>query len=162
MFNWQLDKQHLKMEHSLISGMKTSCLAVLLILSTACSQTPNTSGIGAEQVKRASSFDQYLKTDNQEMAQVLSISALKSRTVNGLLEVNALLLSVSDKTQKLQYQFTWFDEQGFAVEANKTPWKSLSLHGGQSKYLKAVAPTPQASTFSVYVRGAHSKAYEFE
>jgi len=96
------------------------------------------------------------------VAQVFSISELRSRTVNGLLEVNALLLSVSDKTQKLQYQFTWFDEQVVVVDANKAPWTSLSLHGGQSKYINAVAPTLQASTFSVYVRGAHSKAYEFE
>jgi len=48
MFNWQLHKHSLKVEQALISGLKTSCLAVLLILSAACRQTPNTSGIGAE------------------------------------------------------------------------------------------------------------------
>jgi len=162
---------HLKENHTCLWGNVQSTkfsggdmLWVLfsVVLLSACSSKSNTSGIGADYSQTASEFEQYLNIDNQSLAQTLTISALKSRTVNDFFEVNVLLLSTSHKTQKLQYQFTWFDEQGFIVEANKTPWKSLSLHGGQSKNLTAVAPTPRASTFKVYVRGAHSKAYEFE
>lgn len=67
------------------------------------------------------------------MADLLSIAQVQSRLINGVTQVNVELVSGASKTQKLQYQFTWFDEQGFVVEPNKTPWTPLSLHGGQIK-----------------------------
>ncbi len=135
---------------------------VIIFVAGCSSRSPVTSGIGTSAIHNTNEFSRYLKTDNPKMADLLSIAQVQSRLINGVTQVNVELVSGASKTQKLQYQFTWFDEQGFVVEPNKTPWTPLSLHGGQIKKLRAVAPNATATTFSVYVRRAHSKAYEFE
>ncbi len=102
-----------------------------------------------------------MKVDNAALAEKVSISEVKHRRTNELLEVNVELSSQFEKSQKLQYHFNWFDENGFVVEEGKSPWKPIELHGHQSLTLRGIAPSSAATSFNVYVRAASSNAYKF-
>jgi len=128
-----------------------------------CTNTtpPTTSGIGTSEVGHRDDFSKHLQVHNPELAKQLTISDVKSRHTNGLLEINLGLKSRYKKSLKLQYHFNWFDAQGFVVESRKSPWKPLELHGFQSTTLRGLAPNEQAVAFTVYVKKTAEKAYEF-
>lgn len=138
-------------------------ISSLLVLCLQACQTPPpiTSGIGAESLTNEMPPATYLKVDNPELAELLTISDVKNRINQGLLEINTELSSQYEKSLKLQYQFQWFDAEGFAVEPGKRPWQPLELHGFQSTSLRAIAPNSRAKSFKVYVRPMTSNAYEF-
>ncbi|GHG02287.1 YcfL family protein [Thalassotalea marina] len=142
---------------------KAIVISSVVALSLQACQTPPpiTSGIGAESLTNEIPPATYLKVDNPELAELLTISDVKNRLNNGLLEVNTELSSQYEKSLKLQYQFQWFDPEGFAVEAGKRPWQPLELHGFQSISLQAVAPNSRAKSFKVYIRPMSSNAYKF-
>jgi len=137
-------------------------LSCLILALSACKTTlPVTSGVGAESITNEVPPSTYLKVDNIELAKKVTISDVKHRINNGLLEINVELSSQFDKSQRLQYHFNWFDEQGFIVESRKSPWKPIELHGHQSMQLKGVAPSSVVTSFNVYVRRASSNSYEY-
>ncbi|MBU2894540.1 YcfL family protein [Colwellia sp. D2M02] len=122
---------------------------------------PVTSGVGTSQITAGEEYSKYLQVHNPKLAKQLYISDIKSRLQQDLLEVNLTLTSTYKKTLQLQYQVNWFDNDGFAVEPGKSPWKSLDLHGMQTQTVKALAPTAKATTFSLYVREVPEKAFKF-
>ena len=122
---------------------------------------PVTSGIGVNQMTALDSYQVHLKLDNPKLANKLQITNIISRKKNDLLQLNLELSSKYKKSQNLQYHFEWLDEQGFAVEAGKAPWKPLDLHGFAVINLDALAPSVKASKFKVYVREVSTKAQRF-
>lgn len=140
-----------------------STITLVFLGLTACHKPPPvSSGLGVESITNATPPETYLKVDNPELAEKLTISDVKHRTTNGFLEVNVELSSQYNKSLKLQYHFNWFDKNGFAVEVGKSPWQPMELHGHQSRVLTGVAPSVDATTFNVYVRSASSNAYRYE
>ena len=106
-------------------------------------------------------FSKHLQVHNPELGKKLHISDIRSRTNNDLLEINLSLTSTYKKTLKLQYQFTWFDKEGFVIEAGKSPWKPLDLHGMQTETVPGLAPTTNVASFSLYVREVPEKFFKF-
>jgi uncharacterized protein YcfL len=102
-----------------------------------------------------------LKVDNPKLAQRLFISNVLTRKTNDLLDVNLEITSTYKKTQNLQYQFSWFDKQGFVIEQDKEPWKSVSLHGNQIVNVGAIAPNSEVAKFKLYVREVNEEVYRF-
>ena len=149
------------------TGQKiTSSLAVILlstIVTASCAnkQPPVTAGTGTSAMTQGDDFSKHLEVHNTDLAKRLFISDVKSRKINDLMEINLTLTSRYEKSQKLQYHFNWFDEAGFVIEAGKTPWVPLELHGKQSTTLRGLAPNINVSTFSVYVREIPEKAYKY-
>lgn len=144
----------------------TASLAVILLSTLAfagCANKtpPVTSGTGTGVMTPGDDFSQHLEVHNADLAKRLFISEVKSRKNNGLLEVNLQLSSRYKRSQKLQYHFNWFDADGFVIEARKTPWQAIELHGQQSTTLRGLAPNINVSTFSVYVREVPEKAYKY-
>ncbi|RHW76791.1 YcfL family protein [Colwellia sp. RSH04] len=132
----------------------------LLIVS--CKNVPPiTSGIGTGTLSSSQKYSQHLKVDNKKLSTQLYISDVKNRTRNELLEVNLQLSSRYEKSLQLQYHFNWFDKDGFAVEARKSPWQPLELHGMQTTSVKGLAPTQEVTSFSIYVREVPEKAFKF-
>lgn len=144
---------------------KTTILLLLLqaaLLITACKNVPPvTSGIGSEQIAQGERYKQHLQVHNKELSNQLHISGIRSRTTNDLLEINLNLTSTYEKSLQLQYQFQWFDQQGFAIEAEKNPWQPLELHGMQTSTLSGLAPTTQVTTFSLYIRKVPERFFKF-
>ncbi|MBA6391949.1 YcfL family protein [Colwellia sp. BRX10-3] len=144
----------------------TGSLAVILvsaivIAGCANKKPPVTAGTGTSAMTQGDDFSKHLEVHNTDLAKRLFISDVKSRKSNDLLEINLTLTSRYEKSQKLQYHFNWFDEAGFVIEAGKTPWVPLELHGKQSTTLRGLAPNINVSTFSVYVREIPEKAYKY-
>lgn len=120
---------------------------------TACKNVPPvTSGIGSSQIAPGQKYNEHLQIDNKQLAEQLYISDVKSRTSNDFLQLNLTLTSRYKKSLQLQYQFQWFDKDGFAIEAGKSPWQTLELHGMQTATVAGLAPSTKVSTFSLYVR----------
>ena len=145
----------------LIVSSAIAILLVFVISGCANRKPPVTAGVGANAMMQGESFDKHLQVDNSELAKRVFISDIKSRKNNGLLEVNLELTSRYKKSQKLQYHFNWFDADGFVIEAGKTPWRAVELHGKQSTTLKGLAPSIDVNTFNVYVREIPEKAYRY-
>jgi len=136
-------------------------IAGTFLLSACQNIAPVTSGIGSNQIAPEQKFNQHLQIDNEQLGSKLYISDIKSRTNNSLLQVNAILTSTYKKSLQLQYQFQWFDQDGFVIEVGKSPWKALELHGMQTATAAGLAPSTKASTFSIYVREVPEKFFKF-
>ncbi|WP_159818526.1 YcfL family protein [Colwellia sp. 20A7] len=137
-------------------------LIVGTFLLSACQNiAPLTSGIGSNQITPEQAFSEHLQIDNKQLGSKLYISDIKSRTNNDLLQVNAILTSTYKKSLQLQYQFQWFDQDGFAIEVGKSPWKAFELHGMQTATAAGLAPSTNASSFSIYVREVPEKFFKF-
>ena len=133
-----------------------------LILLNACQHIPPvTSGIGSQKLTPEQVYSEHLKVDNQQLAAKLYISDVKSRINNDLLQVNATITSTYRKSLQLQYQFQWFDQDGFAIDTDKSPWQALALHGMQTATALGLSPSIQATTFSIYVREVPEKYYKY-
>lgn len=149
-----------------MSSIKNPPKLLLLLLSiffiSACQNMPPvTSGIGSEQLFLAQKYSKHLQVHNEKLASQLHISDIKSRKQNDLLQVNLSLTSTYKKSLQLQYQFQWFDKDGFVIEAGKSPWQSLELHGMQTNTVASLAPTPHVATFSLYVREVPEKFFKY-
>lgn len=122
---------------------------------------PVTAGIGTGQISQQQKLNEHLQVQNTELGKKLYITDIRSRTTNGHLDVNLSLTSAYEKTLNLQYQFTWFDKDGFVIEQGKSPWKPLALHGMQTATVSGVAPTGAVTTFSIYAREVPEKHFKF-
>lgn len=149
-----------------MSFIKNPPLLLVLLLSvfviSACQNiSPVTSGIGSEQLAPEQKYSKHLQVHNKKLSSQLHISDIKSRKQSDLLQVNLSLTSTYKKSLQLQYQFQWFDKDGFVIEAGKSPWQSLELHGMQTQTVSRLAPTPNVATFSLYVREVPEKFFKY-
>lgn len=140
--------------------MKHILPLLMILLVAACSSRPTTSGIGVEQTGQQ--YNQQLIIDNPELAKKLAITDVKTRQTNGLTDVVVTLASQYKKSQYLQYQFTWYDADGFMIRGNHSPWQAIKLFGFAKTQLPGLAPTANAVTFSLAVREVSTEAHEFE
>lgn len=143
------------------TALLVAALSTTLFISACKNVPPVTSGMGSEQIVPGQKFSKHLQVDNPELGKKLHISDIRSRTNNDLLEVNLSLTSTYKKTLKLQFQFTWFDKDGFVIEAGKSPWQPLDLHGMQTATVPGLAPTTAVASFSLYVREVPEKFFKF-
>lgn len=135
-------------------------LVVIASAAIGCHRIPPvSSGVGVESITNETPPATYLRVDNPELVEKVTITDVKHRLQNNLLNVNVEVSSQYEKTLRLQYHFTWFDENGFVVESDKSPWKPLMLHGYQSLTLQGVAPASNVTSFTLYIRPASSNAY---
>lgn len=128
--------------------MRSFLLSMLIVLVAGCST--NTSGISANSEARDN--NQWLIVDNFGLGRRLTI--LDARTVEegDRLRGFATVKSTASSTQKLQYRFYWFDEQGVQLDLANTPWHPLALHGHQEIQVQSVALDTRADSFKVYIR----------
>lgn len=127
---------------------------------SACTNRPDTSGIGVEQT--VNPYKEQLNVNNPQLAKKLVISDIKTRQTNNLTDVVVTLASTYKKSQYLQYQFNWFDKDGFVIKGNHSPWQALTLFGFAKTQLPGLAPSPNAVTFSLAVREVSTDAQEFK
>lgn len=126
-------------------------MRILLVLGmvlglAACSTT--TSGISIE------SSNQSVVIGNPNLASRLSIEQANVSVVNGLLKAGVPVTSQIDSDLNLQYRFYWYDAQGLEVSGSDSPWRQIVLHGKDTMTLQAVARSPQATQYRIYIRKA--------
>ncbi|WP_372763186.1 YcfL family protein, partial [Pseudoalteromonas sp.] len=133
---------------------------IAFMLLSACSGRPDTAGITLQQSNHT--YNQQLRVDNPELGKKLVISDVKTRQTNQLTDVVVTLSSLYKKSQYLQYQFNWYDKDGFIIKGNHSPWQAITLFGFAKVQLPALAPSPDAVTFSLAVTAVSTDAQEFK
>lgn len=125
--------------------MKAHGLALALVLLLAGCAT-NTSGVALYGAAGAAAVaEQHQDVD-------VTLTELSRREQNGLLQVNVAAASTRSGDNRLQYLFYWYDEAGQELASDGRGWTPIKLHGHQSRTLSALAPTPAARGYRVYVR----------
>ena len=78
------------------------------------------------------------------------IAGVNTAIVSGnLLKVQVEIVNSSTAYRSVNYQFSWFDEQGMEVSGVTSPWQVLTIEGGERKYISAVATNPRVKDFSL-------------
>ncbi|MFQ2147098.1 YcfL family protein [Aeromonas jandaei] len=130
--------------------MKAYGLALgLALLLTGCAT--NTSGVALYGAPGAAAVP--------EQHQNVTLTELSRREQNGLLQVNVAAASTQRGDNKLQYMFYWYDEAGQEVASDGRGWTPLKLHGYQTRTLSALAPSPTARGYRIYVREVIEESY---
>lgn len=132
--------------------MKRCTLALgLALLLTGCAT--NTSGIALYGAAGAAAVAEQHQNVN------VTLTELSRREQNGLLQVNVAATSTQRSDNHLQYLFYWYDEAGQEVASDGRGWTPLKLHGYQSRTLSALAPSPAARGYRLYVREVIEESY---
>ncbi|MCF5727153.1 YcfL family protein [Aeromonas veronii] len=132
--------------------MKSYGLALgLALLLTGCA--PNTSGVALYgPTGGAPTLEQHQNVN-------VTLTELSRRQQNGLLQVNVAAASTQRGDNKLQYIFYWYDEAGQEVASDGRGWTPIKLHGYQTRTLSALAPSPAAQGYRIYVREVIEESY---
>ncbi|MFM5438100.1 YcfL family protein [Aeromonas enteropelogenes] len=132
--------------------MKRCTLALGIALLLAGCAT-NTSGIALYGAAGAAAVAEQHQNVN------VTLTELSRREQNGLLQVNVAATSTQRSDNRLQYLFYWYDEAGQEVASDGRGWTPLKLHGYQSRTLSALAPSPAARGYRLYVREVIEESY---
>lgn len=81
----------------------------------------------------------------------IEVGAMRVARENGFMTVNVQVNNTSSYNKQMYYRFAWLGNDGFPV-ADAESWKSVTLHGSQTSYLPAIAPTPKATDFRLEVK----------
>ncbi len=91
--------------------------------------------------------DKRIITDTA-LDQYAFVSAInESRTPQGLLRIQAEIANTTSDYKNVNYRFEWFDKNGMLVESPSSPWKDLTLEGGERRYVTGVAPSANVADF---------------
>lgn len=82
----------------------------------------------------------------------LSVVDMRQRKVGDLLQVSVDLKNERQKTIEFQYQFRFYDKDGFEVGTEGRPWAPLVIVGKDTQTVQATAPNPSAVQFKIAVR----------
>lgn len=127
----------------------TSQLLVLLValLLGACS---------ASNMARLETRDGVTETavhsHNALLSSRLGISNIVTGAAGDLLRVQATLENKSLFEIDFQYQFKWFDKNGFEIAPEGEPWHQLVMPGRTQANVQALAPNPSAVRFEIWAQ----------
>lgn len=77
------------------------------------------------------------------------VAAINESRVGGLLKIQARIVNSSTSAENVNYKFDWLDGDGMAVSSATSPWGTLVIEGGESKYISAVAPSKNVCDFTL-------------
>ena len=97
-------------------------------------------------------YSNYVLINNRALLRDLQITDIKSRMVNGLMQVQVQVLNKSSRNFSFDYSFSWFDNEGFQVFGVDGHWTTEQVTGNEVKSIIGVAPKPEAQQFKVKIR----------
>jgi len=129
-------------------------IACGVLISSCASVTSSNIGGGQALPQRAGdyAYSNYVLINNRALLRDLQITDIKSRMVNGLMQVQVQVLNKSGRDFSFDYTFSWFDDQGFQVFGVDGHWSPLLINGNEVKSLIGVAPKFEAQQFKVKIR----------
>ena len=77
------------------------------------------------------------------------IAGINESRVGGLLKIQVRIVNSTSAYRSVNYKFTWIDKDGMEIESATSPWMTLVLEGGESKYISALAPNPNVCDFTL-------------
>ena len=152
--------------------MKKTCLlgwfAAALMLA-ACQNTVNTVENADKTMTPNTIADARFVTDGFLKDRLGLQSVTMGKTADGFKRVQLEVINLrtgvlsqawsgitGENPYKIRYRFTWFDEDGMAV--NNTvlaDWRDATIIPGETLFLQSVAPTKQCSDFKISLKEAN-------
>ncbi len=120
------------------------CFGLLLAIFAVSCDTVNTVERETPQSSPKMVNDKRVITDNS-LNKYAYVAEVNEGNVGGLLKIQAKLVNSTTGFRSVNYKFVWIDENG--MEIPSSPWKTVTLEGGESKYVSAVAASPKAKDF---------------
>lgn len=77
---------------------------------------------------------------------------IDKRADSGLLKVQIKGINRSDRYYQLQYRVVWLDRDGFVIPSLLSKWQSAPAYASSPFYVNAIAPSPKAKRYRVYIR----------
>ena len=129
--------------------MKTILIltCVSLIFLTGCS-TINTVEPAESKARLQMVNDKRITTDSA-VADYAYVASVNQQIVGGLLKIQLKVVNKTVAYRTVNYKFVWVDKDGMQIQSPTSTWQTLALEGGEVKYISAVAPSPNASDFTV-------------
>ena len=128
---------------------------ILLLLSAGligCTTgTVNTAGPERTTANEIEVRDERVTTDSELAKQIRLVGLNESVTPNGMRRVQAEFRNRTDKVQRFQIQWEWFDENGMRVDSPLSRWRHETIAGGETKFLIGTAPTTSSTDFKLKV-----------
>lgn len=97
-------------------------------------------------------FDKVIEYYSLQMRSRITIADLRQRMVNDLLQVSVDLKNEWQSQLDFQYQFRFYDKDGFEVSSEARPWTPIVMGGKDVKTVQATAPNPSAKFFKIVVK----------
>ncbi len=144
----------MKKTKTMLTGGIALILFPAIIALTGCSSTSvNESTYAVTQDAEGNyQVSENFFVNNPKLARGLRITEQNSKFVGDLLTVQVSLASLYDDTQNYKYKFSWYDANGFEIDAGSNAWLPLIMYGSQTKTIQGVAPNPSARQFKLMLR----------
>lgn len=123
-------------------------MSVSLVFLMGCSSTINTIEPVESKAHPQIIGDKRITTDSA-VAEYAYVASVNKQIVNGLLKIQLKIVNKTNSYRAVNYKFAWFDKNGMQVQTPTSAWQTLALEGRETKYISAVAPTPNANDFTV-------------
>ena len=152
--------------------MKKTCLLGLFaaaMMLAACQDTVNTVENADKTMTPNTIADARFVTDGFLKDRLGLQSVTMGRTADGFKRVQLEVINLrtgvlsqawsgitGENPYKIRYRFTWFDEDGMAV--NNTvlaDWRDATIIPGETLFLQSVAPTKNCSDFKISLKEAN-------
>ncbi|MBR5681055.1 MAG: YcfL family protein [Clostridia bacterium] len=152
--------------------MKKTCLLGLFaaaMMLAACQDTENTVENADKTMTPNTIADARFVTDGFLKDRLGLQSVTMGRTADGFKRVQLEVINLrtgvlsqawsgitGENPYKIRYRFTWFDEDGMAV--NNTvlaDWRDATIIPGETLFLQSVAPTKNCSDFKISLKEAN-------
>lgn len=127
-------------------------LTILILASLLIAGCATTSGLEFIGKPNSENDRKHLVIHNESLANKITISSAQTRTTGDLLEVNLTVQNLTNRDRRVQYRFSWFDRDGFEVEAGSESWTPVVMHGASEFNIQALAPNTSIQSFKLNVR----------
>lgn len=123
-------------------------LIVSFFLIQAC-----TSGIsGSISQSDQGEYAQYLQSDNKLLLTRIGIKDIKAGQAGDLMRTNIVLHNRWHITLDFSYQVRWYDKDGFEIDPESHPWRSIVLKGKADHTVQSTAPRASARHFKIFIK----------
>ncbi|BAW79873.1 hypothetical conserved protein [Candidatus Nitrosoglobus terrae] len=113
-------------------------------------------GCSASNMARLESQNGEIKTvvhsNNLLLSSRLAIKNIIISQVGDLMKAQATLENRWKFRLDFQYQFKWFDKNGFEIAPERSPWQQLVMPGRTQANVQALAPNSSAMRFEIWAQ----------
>ncbi len=93
-----------------------------------------------------------VKYHDKSLEGQIEVVDIKRNYTGDLLRVQTTFENRSAFSTKYQYKFRWFDDQGFEVAPDRSPWKPVNTPGRGTHTVQATAPNPSATHVEIWFK----------
>lgn len=144
-----------------------SSLAAIMLAGAGCQDMVNTLENANKHMAPNYIRDKRVVTDGYLRDRLALTNIIMNKTADGLMQaqVDATNMRTSYADQfwssitaenpyHLRYKFTWFTQDGMAVESIVSDWQDITIIPGETIYLRSVAPSKDCNDFRLSIKEA--------